>query len=65
MLFIVSTDPKDNVQATEDFLEVVLVAYIVTAAEREYVNGMELKEVCARVIDKYVNLGDNNTMSSK
>ena len=57
-------------QATQDFIEIVLVAYIitayiVTAAERQYVDGMELKEVCARFINKYVNLGGNNTMSSK
>uniref|UniRef100_A0A1X7VU78 Uncharacterized protein n=1 Tax=Amphimedon queenslandica TaxID=400682 RepID=A0A1X7VU78_AMPQE len=57
-------DPKNNVQATEDFLELVLVAYIVTAAENEYLDKMDIREVRDTVINKYVNLGDNKIISS-
>lgn len=35
----VPNDPKDNVQSTEDFLPLVLVAYIIVAAEQEYCAG--------------------------
>uniref|UniRef100_A0A1X7VK07 Uncharacterized protein n=1 Tax=Amphimedon queenslandica TaxID=400682 RepID=A0A1X7VK07_AMPQE len=54
----VPNDPKDNVQETEDFLEVVLVAYILNAA-----GGMTLDVVCGNIIEKYIDIGDNGTMS--
>uniref|UniRef100_A0A1X7TRY5 DUF6589 domain-containing protein n=2 Tax=Amphimedon queenslandica TaxID=400682 RepID=A0A1X7TRY5_AMPQE len=59
----VPNDPKDNVQATEDFLEVVLVAYILNAAGNEYKEGMTLDVVCGNIIEKYIDIGDNGSMS--
>ena len=61
----VPNDPKENVQATEDFLEVTLVAYILTAADMEYKAGMTLDDVCDNIIKKYINIGDNDTKSCK
>ena len=61
----VPNNPKDNVQAAEDFLELVLVAYILNAAENEYKEGMTLDVVCENIIKKYIDIGDNSSMSCK
>ena len=50
----VPLNPQKNVQATEDFLEVVSVAHIVVAAETEYSDGMSIEDLCDRIVQKYV-----------
>ena len=52
----VPNDPKNNVQSTEDFLQLVLVAYIIVAAEKEYCAGMKVEELADVITRKYVQL---------
>ena len=60
----VPRDPQENVQATEDFLEVVLVAHIVTAAKSVFEEGMTLAEVCERIVDNFVKMHCDDTNSA-
>ena len=59
-------DPQENVKATEDFLEVVLEAHIVSAAKVVFKDGMTLGEVCEGVVDNFLKMScdDNNTADS-
>lgn len=52
----VPNDPKNNVQSTEDFLQLVLVAYIIVVAEKEYCAGMKVEELADVITRKYVQL---------
>ena len=52
----VPNDPRNIVQSTEDFLELVLVAHIMLAAEKEYSDGLTLEEVADKIVTKYVQL---------
>ena len=52
----VPSDPKNIVQSTEDFLELVLVAHIMLAAEKEYSDGLTLEEVADKIVTKFVQL---------
>lgn len=52
----VPNDPKNNVQSTEDFLELVLVAHLLLAAEKEYSDGLTLEGVADKIVNKYVQL---------
>lgn len=49
-------DPKNNVQSTEDFLELVLVAHLLLAEEKEYSDGLTLEGVADKIVNKYVQL---------
>ena len=52
----VPNDPNNNVQSTEDFLELVLVAHLLLAAEKEYSDGLTLEGVADKIVNKYVQL---------
>jgi L1 cell adhesion molecule like protein len=43
-------------QAAEDFMQIVLEAHIVTAAEEEMTDGVKVKEVAERIVEKYIKL---------
>lgn len=52
----VPNDPKDNMQSTEDFFELVLVSHIIVAADREYKQGMELEDLVDIIVKKHIKL---------
>ena len=54
----IPNDPKNNLKATEDFFEMVLVGYIVTAAKQMLASNKDLtlSETSDMIIDEYVRI---------
>lgn len=60
----VPADPEKNVKSTEDFLNLVLVAHIVVAAQellevRQYDSNVH--QLSRTVVDTFIELGEGNT----
>jgi L1 cell adhesion molecule like protein len=55
-------DPEDNMQAAEDFLELILEAHIVTAAKTLYVSDITVVELAEKIVDNYVQVSHRNTL---
>ena len=52
----VGPDPKNNMKATEDFLHVILCAYVVAAAKQCKEEGEDCLSVAKKVVNKFIKI---------